>query len=202
MNNTIITNCILDIYKIDSQVNAYEAYTEFWAEIMNALFCSFHSIKNKSNLNNIADLEYFIKYTELYINLERTYSFFQLTKTLDFMGLDYVDLYSNTKHSHILRENYKEKTSVLAYYILKCVLLNNYQGFLSWCDKHNSNLLNFKKTRETQTQFCSFIEHNYKSKSFIDNVNEYQVFLSNLKKKKGKKQFLLSNMRMSICELG
>ena len=59
------------------------------------------------------------------------------------MGLSYSDLYSNSKHSQVLRENlYKENTNVLSYYIIKTVLLNNYQSFLEWCNKNNLSLIN------------------------------------------------------------
>ena len=114
MNNNDAHKCILDIFKVNSNVNLYEAYTEFWAEIMNALFCSFFSLKNKN------DIDDFLSNAEFFINFERTFSFFQLVKTLDFMGLTYKDLYSETERSRMLRENlYKEKTNVLSYYIIK-----------------------------------------------------------------------------------
>lgn len=197
MNNETLHDCILDIFKVNSKVNSYEAYTEFWAEIMNALFCSFHGLKNKS------DVDEFLSDADFYINFERTYSFFQLVKTLDFMGLKYSDLYSNTKHAKVARENlYKENTSVLSYYVIRCVLLNNYQGFLAWCSKHNSSLLNFKKTIEAQEEFCKFVEKTYKTSSMLDGIYESELFLSKLKKKKGNNRFILSNLRMTICELG
>ena len=98
MNNEILNKCIKNIYKVNSFINAFEAYTEFWAEIMNAVFCSFYATEN----NDIND---FLSNCEFYINFERTYSIFQLVKTLDFMGLQYKDLYSNTKHSILLRDN-------------------------------------------------------------------------------------------------
>jgi hypothetical protein len=197
MNNEQVNRCILNIFKVNSRVNGYEAYAEFWAEIINGLFCSFHSIKNKDNVNE------FLSNSEFYINFERTYSFFQLVKTLDFMGLSYEDLYSNSKHSAIVRENlYKENTNVLSYYIIKCVLMNNYQGFLGWCHKNNLSLLNFKKTIGNQNQFCRFIEKNYKSQSMLNGIYEFHMLLSKLKKKKGNHKFILSNLRMSICELG
>ena len=197
MNNEEVNSCILNIFKVKSKVNGYEAYAEFWAEIMNALFCSFHSTKNKDDVND------FLSNSELYINFERTYSFFQLVKTLDFMGLSYQDLFSNSNHSLIARENlYKENTNVLSYYIIKCVLINNYQGFLGWCHKNNLSLLNFKKTIGNQKLFCKFIEKNYKIQSMLNNVYESEIFLSKIKKKKGNNNFVLSNLRMSICELG
>jgi hypothetical protein len=197
MNNDAMHDYILDIFKVNSKVNLYEAYTEFWAEIMNALFCSFHGLKNKSNVGE------FLSDADFYINFERTYSFFQLVKTLDFMGLKYSDLYSNTKHSKVARDNlYKENTNVLSYYVIRCVLLNNYQGFLAWCSKYNSSLINFKKTIESQQEFCKFVEKNYKTRFMLDGVNESELFLSKLKKKKGNNKFILSNLRMTICELG
>ncbi len=197
MDNSSIKECILNIYKVNSDVNAYEAYTEFWAEIINALFCSFHELKDKNNVNE------FLSNSEFYINLERTYSFFQLNKTLSFMGLNYNDLISNSKHSNILRENfYKENTNVLSYYIIKTVLLNNYQGFLYWCHSNNLTLLDFKKTTGNLTQFCKFIQKNYKTKSMLENCIESQELYLLILKKKNISESVLSNLRMSICELG
>jgi hypothetical protein len=119
------------------------------------------------------------------------------------MGLTYKDLYLDSKHSIILRENlYKEKTNVLSYYILKTILLNNYQGFLSWCNKNNLSLLDFKETIGNLKEFCKFIEKNYKKQSLLDDIHKTHLFLSKIKKKKGDYKYILSNMRMSICELG
>jgi hypothetical protein len=197
MNNEVVNNCILNIFKVKSDVNGYEAYTEFWAEIMNALFCSFYALKNINDVNN------FLYNSELFINFEITYSFFQLTKTLDFMGLSYSDLYSNKKESIILRENlYKEKTNVLSYYVIKTILLYNYQGFLNWCDKNNLSLLDFKKTTGNLNNFCEFIQRNYKKQLLIDSINRSRFFHSKIKSKKSNNKFILSNLRMSICELG
>ena len=199
MNNDDANKYILNIFKVNSLVNLYESYTEFWAEIMNALFCSFFSIKDKT------DIHEFLSNVEFFINFERTFSFFQLVKTLNFMGLSYKDLYANTEHSRILRDNmYKEKTNVLSYYVIKTVLINNYQGFLSWCKTNNFSLLQFKKTLTNQKEFCKFIEKNYKTTSMMNGITETQSFLNkiNIKSKKGNLYYVLSNLRMSICELG
>ena len=197
MNNNVINECISNIYDVNSDINAFEAYTEFWAEIMNTLFCSFYAMKDKNDINE------FLSNSEFYIDFERSYSLFQLVKTLDFMGLQYRDLYSKSNDAKIIRENlYKEKTNVLSYYIIKTVLLINYQGFLSWCKTNNLALLDFKKTIGNQKQFCKFIEKRYKTNYLLNSIHELQLFLSKLKKKKGDHKFLLSNLRMSICELG
>jgi hypothetical protein len=199
MNNVECTNRILDIFQVQSQVNLYESYTEFWGEIMNALFCSFFSLKNKDNI------EEFLSNSEFFINFERTYSFFQLVKTLNFMGLTYKDLYSKSSHSKMLRETlYKENTNVLSYYVIKTILINNYQGLLFWCKKNNLSLLQFKKTSSNQDEFCKFIEKNYKTTTMLEGIENSQKFLNILysNNKKVNDKYILNNLRMSICELG
>ena len=203
MNNSDVHECVLNIFKVHSDVNLYESYTEFWAEIMNALFCSFFSLKDKSNIDE------FIYYSDFFINFERTYSLFQLVKTLNFMGLTYQDLFSNSHSSTILRNNlFKEKTNVLSYYVIKTILMNNYQGFLYWCKKNNFSLLQFNKTIANQKDFCKFIENNYKTSSILNGIHETHHFLNQIIKQNKKStrkqnvQFILSNLRMSICELG
>ena len=119
------------------------------------------------------------------------------------MGLTYKDLYSKTESSNILRENmYKEKTNVLAYYVIKTILINNYQGFLNWCKTNNFSLLQFKKTIKNQKELCKFIDKNYKTKSMLNGVVETQSFLNNIKTYNKNPSYILSNLRMSICELG
>ena len=200
MNSKYINDCVLSIFKVDSLANTYEAYTEFWAEVMNAAFCSFFSLKDKT------DTTKFVSDFEMFMNFERAHSFFQLEKTLQFMGLTYYDLYSKTRNSSILRENmYKEKSNVLSYYILKTVLLNNYQGFLVWCGKNNFNLLNFKKTTTNLKEFCKFIERNYKTSCMLDGIENAHNFYMKIKNNNSNNKLsanILSNMRMSICELG
>ena len=200
MNNSECTSYILNIFPVESEVNLYESYTEFWAEIINALFCSFFSLKDKN------DIDEFLSNSEFFINFERTYSFFQLTKALRFMGLSYTDLYSKNSHRKVLRETlYKEKTNVLSYYVIKTILMNNYQEFLFWCSKNNSSLLQFKKTSKNQMDYCKFIEKSYKKATMLDGVEQSQKFL-NMFYSKNRRQpndsYILSNLRMSICELG
>ncbi len=211
MNNNDCHAHLLSIFKVNSFVNSYEAYTEFWAETINALFCSFYSLKEKGREKCGSNNEkQFLSNAEFFINFERCYSFFQLVKVLDFMGLSYEDLYLNKPENKLLRETlYKEKTNVLSYYVIKTVMMNNYPAFLSWCNKNNLALIAFKKTIANQKSFCEFIEKNYKSASMLENIDNSELFLEQLKKNKSKaamnektKHFLLTNLRMTICELG
>ena len=201
MNTDKCTADILKIFPVDSDVNLYESYAEFWAEIMNALFCSFFKLKNKNNVDE------FLENSEYFINFERTHSFFQLVKTLHYMGLKYETLFKKDKQNSLRRETlYKEKTSILAYYIIKTILMNNYQGFLDWCQNNNYELYDFKKTQPNIDKFCTFIKKNYKSNDMLDNVERMEYFFidnkDNSREKKEKYNFIMKNMRMSICELG
>jgi hypothetical protein len=144
------------------------------------------------------------------------------------MGLTYKNLYSNDKTSVVLRETlYKENTNIFAYYVIKCILMNNYNGFLSWCYHHNGykNIIQFTKTNQNLYDFCYFIKKNYKTTVFEDNVNCMEKYMlkwqkifytisrrdnsdntkTNLKTYPTIMQkniyYLLNNMKMSICEL-
>lgn len=203
MNMNEATKSILSIFDVKSDVNLFEAYTEFWAEVMNCVFCSFYLIEDKNNKEDFLDT------CEYFMNIERQYSFFQIVKTLQFMGLTYEDLYSKSKPSVMLRNTlYKEKSNVLAYYIITTVLMNNYQGFLSWCDINNLTILQFKKTSSNLMKFCEFIKNNYKTKRFMKGIECGEKIYKKLQRN-GFRQlnemetsFLLNNMRMSTCEMG
>lgn len=194
MNNEVATNKILSIYKVNSEVKLYEAYTEFWAEILNACFCSFY-------LSDSNESEFLVNFN-YFIHLEKTYKFFQMIKTLNFMGLTYTDLYS-ISGEQIRNTLYKEKSNILSYYIITTVLMHNYESFLSWCDTRHYGILQFKKSLGNMTDFCDFVSKNYKTKSLLNAIHcteEYFIHLSTQKMKD--LPFILNNMRMTICEMG
>ena len=203
MNTSECNKRILSIFKIDSQVNLFEAYTEFWAEIINVCFVVFYLLKKKQRDVLIED---FVKKCYFLIDVERSFKFFQMCKTLNFMGLEYRDLYSNTHHSSIARTTlYKEKSNILSYYILTSIMMYNYQDFFNWCIVNNtSSLLQFNRSKKGLEEFCNFIEKHYKTKHILYAIDCIQIFFhtTEMNDKKGiKKSFLMNNMRMSICEL-
>ena len=200
MNTSACNSKILSIFQINSEVNLFEAYTEFWARLMNALFCSYINMQNKD------DIDEFLTNAEVFINFERTYAFFQMVKVLNFMDMTYKNLYEKNIHSENIRKTmYKEDTNVLSYYIITLILFNNYQDFLSWCNTNNTSLLQFKKSPNNLDIFCKFIEKKYKIKSMLDGIEctEKLLFKVNkLSKKQKNLGYLLRNLRMTICELG
>jgi hypothetical protein len=200
MNLTSCNEKILEIFPVNSEVNLFESYTEFWARIMNALFCSFINMKDKN------DVDEFLTNSEFFINFERIFAFFQMVKVLEFMSLTYKDLYKKTGMSQNMRKTlYKEDTNVLSYYVVTLVLLNSYQDFLSWCNTNNIAILNFKKTTKNLDEFCKFIEKKYKTKNMLEGVECTEKLLHRVKRSTRKQKdilYLLNNLRMTICEMG
>jgi len=189
MNILHFNNKIKTIFKVESEVNLYEAYTECWARIFNCIFCSYYSpFINGNSYKN------FSHNFNFYINMERIFGFLQLVKILKFMGLKYEDLYLNNNELETKRKIlYKEKTNVLSYYIITQVLLNNYQEFMLWCNSSNLSLINFNKTYKNVDEFYKFIEQNYKTNSMMNGIICSEDLLKKIKNKK--------SLRMSICEL-
>jgi hypothetical protein len=199
MNLDVCNKMILELFSVNSEVNLYESYTEFWARIINALFCSFINMKDKNDINE------FLTNAEFFINFERIFSFFQMVKVLDFMSLSYEDLYKKSSLSEKLRKTlYKEDTNVLSYYVITCILLNNYQDVLLWCNINNITMLNFKKTSKNIEEFCKFLQKKYKTKNMLDGIRCTETLLYRIKNTKRKQKeltYLLKNLRMTICEL-
>jgi len=201
MNNVDCHRIIRSFFPVKSEVNLFEAYTEFWAEILNTLFVSFFSLENKKD--NKKDVEEFLSTSFSLLYLEQCFSYFQMVKVLQFMGLRYENLYSMDPESMLLRENlYRENTNVFAYYIVTTILLSHYQDFLGWCDRENVSLFSFKKTHQNQRNFCGFIQRVYRSADFVSKIECVERSMVKMKYYKGKdKSFLMNTLRMSVCEL-
>ena len=117
------------------------------------------------------------------------------------MGLRYKDILYK-KNNLCINDLYKEDSNVLSYYVITAVLINNYQDFLSWCDTNNSNMLNFDKTSSNLNEYCKFIESKYNKKNMLDGIECVEKLLNNMKIHKKDYQYMLENLRMTICELG
>jgi len=185
------THCnlrILSIFKVRSQVNLFEVYTEFWAKLINIIF---YTIETNSN--------YSIQLCNTLLNYERIYTMIQVVKILNFMGLTYSELFID-KTKYI----YKEDTNVLSYFILQMILLFNYDNFLLFCDKNNITSdtllipMNFTKNVDTINKLCSFIESKCKSRDMLKNIAFVENFLNSASAMHN--SFFLDNLRMAITE--
>ena len=177
-----------------------ESYAEFWATIINCLFCSFNLLDRKSNF------EKFMLYNSFFIQFEQIYSLLQMVKILNFMGIEYKSLYQKDPISVSIRKYlYKEKTNVFAYYILKCLLLFHCNDFLHWCSKNNVHIFRFNRTPDNLMSFIDFIKKIYNSESFLDSLKNMKSFLKNIKKNNDTNNIninkFLRSTRMTVCEL-
>ena len=184
-----LKNTLFNLFPIKSDFDAYEAYTESWARIINCVFCSFNAL----GMGNKKDKKTFLMNVNLCLELERMFALYQCNKMIGFMGLKYDDLH--TKTSYLRNNLYRENTHVFAYYILTAIFMNDYKGFLLWCQKHNKNLLKFDATDAHFQSLGDYITGIYNCNSFIDGIDEmHHLGL----RTKDKNKELTNTTRMSI----
>jgi hypothetical protein len=196
LNISSLQNNFKQLFPIESDMLIFEAYTEFWGELINMCFICFLTAQDGS----INKEEKFVQLIRELINIERSFSLFQCNKILYHMGIEYSDLFTKNKVSNIKRNNlYKEKTNVFPYYILKCILMYYCEDFLIWNDKQNTSLLRFNKTNSNLQAFFNFITEKYKDKYIIEDMKKMEKYYLRLLKTKSIHP-LKTTMRMSICE--
>ena len=195
MSTTIFDKKISKLFPINSKLNIYEAYTEFWATILNCVFTSYYMSDKK--------VKDFLIYTEFCIAFEEYFSFIQCVKVLKFMGLVYKYLYDDSDLSKKARHYlYKEKTNIFAYYIIKTVFLFNSYYFIMWCKRNNTNMINFDKNKNNLNKLFHFISNNYKEPNFLKRIEKTNDELLLLKSENFKnKKYIFETLRMTIIEL-
>lgn len=194
----ITPNEILKLFNIHSKVKLYETYTDTWAIIINALFCSYYMLDE-----NQRTLENFLVNITFYIKIEQIFIFFQIIKILYFMNLKYEDIINFRSNKSLLQ--YKEKTNVLAYYILKSSSLFFIDDFLSWCLKNNQSRKNFLQfVMKKQLLFVTFIKERYNQRILLNEFNiAEKIFENEIKNKKSNNNInlFINNLRKSILQL-
>ena len=98
------------IFPISSDLNINETYTEVWSEILNIVFTLFLS-KRETKL--ILKKEEIIEQIYNMIQIETIFSTFQMIKILNFMNMDYSDLYANNEKSILRLHYYREEQTFL-----------------------------------------------------------------------------------------
>ena len=188
---------MFELMPIKSEFNLFEAYSETWATILNCLFCAYELLDKKDNVED------FLLYSDFLIQFEKMFSLFQCVKILEFMGIQYIHLYTPSSAGRISRDYlYQEKTNVFAYYIMKALLLYNFGAFLEWCDDNNINLICFDKSDRNIRLFFLFIKKFYKEPIFLNDIKTMQDFYISKKfSTKNIDKIVNNNLRMTICEL-
>ena len=185
MNCDKINKQIYKQFPITSEFNLFEAYSEFWATIINCAFCCFNLLDEDKNKQN------FMLYMEFCIQAEQIFSLFQMNKVLNFIGISYKNLYTKDEIGEYSRLLYKEKTNIFSYYIVKSILLYHIGDFLNIMDM----TYNFTKTETNLFRFVNFISKYKNNTKFLE---DFEKLNPNNLQLDGK---IKTSMRMSICEI-
>jgi hypothetical protein len=129
--------------------------------------------------------------TETFLYYERLFSLFQCVKVIRHFHLTYDDIIEKTKRAN---ENYKEKTQILSYYILKCVYMFYINEYVDWCIENNGETLYFNKKNgsfeKTVQSYVVFLEKHYKLPEYL---NAMKQFNNNI--------VIENTLRMSLFEI-
>ena len=185
------------LFPINSEFKIFEAYTESWAEIMNSVFISYHLVRKKKDESRRKD---FFKFSRYCLEIEKIFTLYQCVKILKYMGLTYSDLYMKGEQNMYARNTYyREDTAVFSYYILTAIIMNNYIGFMDWCNNENLSLLKFHNNQKSLDSFYDYIVSQYKSPVLLENL-EYITEILDHQKLNENENKLLATTRMTIIE--
>jgi hypothetical protein len=198
IENKPINECIYNIFPMKTEGKYFETYCEMWAEIINVMFVSFVSSKNKK-------IENLITKTSELLNIEREFSMFQCVKILYFFGMTYTDLYEKTPNAiHARMYKYKESTPIFSYFILKSIMMFYVDDYVEWCAGHNHWSLNFDKKQKSNNliEYCGFIREHYNNVDFLYNIDtiEKRVF-KNKSTSKRVSNDIMQTLRMTVFEI-
>ena len=125
------------------------------------------------------------------------------------MGLDYNIITNCTDSNYIVAKKlYKEETNAFAYYIIVSILLSNFNNFILWCIDNNTNIIQFKKNKNSITNFVTFIYKNYKNNELLNTIMDLEIRFETIDTNSGseiqdiyeknKRNEMLRTMRMTI----
>lgn len=151
----------------------------------------------------------FLKQFYNYLKYESLFSLFQNIKILNYMGLDYNIITNCTDSNYIVAKKlYKEETNAFAYYIIVSILLSNFNNFILWCIDNNTNIIQFKKNKNSITNFVTFIYKNYKNNELLNTIMDLEIRFETIDTNSGseiqdiyeknKRNEMLRTMRMTI----
>lgn len=114
------------MFCVNAELLLFEAYTEFWAEMVVMLL---YGRIHRQPLSSV-------------IERETHHSLQQAKKVLRCQGLTYATVLTPTCQER--GQSYREETNVFAYYVIKTVFLYFHSDFVRWCHTNNRDLLQFE----------------------------------------------------------
>lgn len=187
MNIDNYTSLLESNFNVVSDFAMYETYTEFWARMMNVMYCSYELDSSRS-FNN------FYMYYQILLYYERIYSLYQCTKILHYMNLTYNEIIFK-KYRDRGKQLYKEGTNVFSYYVGVAILMIDPIKFTTRCCEKNINVFRFKKTDNALEEFYKYFVAESKNRDTIKIFHGMNNLVKNTPK-----DFLYS-CRMTICDV-
>ena len=140
------------IFNVNVDILLFESYTEFWAELLNSMFFVYLDNPNlRTNYNK------YCKTLEQLVNYHRVHCALTMNQILASQDINYTMLISG-------KTNYKEKTNVLAYFVIKTLLFIYFNEMIFFCNSVNKeNIFQFNHNAETVEAFCVFIKEKHDS---------------------------------------
>jgi hypothetical protein len=186
MNINKLTSIMKNHFHIESEFLMFETYTEFWARLINVMFCTF-KIED-----NVKFTDFYMFFQVLYY-YERLFSILQCCKILSFMNLTF-DMLINKKDKSLSLQLYKESTNVFPYYIAMSILMIDPINFVNWCGENNINIFRFQKTDETITSFGNYIVNESSKEKTLQTFEKMFKLVSKLPSD------MKTTTKMTICE--
>lgn len=159
-------------------INLTESYAEVMAEMIMLMYIATEQTDTPKRFWNL--------FLEM-IKRQQLFSVFQTVKILNYMHLQYQDLYNKKTAPS---KQYHEETPILSYYIIKSILFLHLNEFILWHIRHKSNklpLYNVAFTTGCPTlhngvdKYCDFIASFYQSSKYKTAINKMEIFIKNYK---------------------
>lgn len=201
-NFTVTNNMILKIFHVIADVRIFESYCEIWAELINNIFVVFFS--TKWNENQAKWLQTCVNKLHVLIFNEQVFSMFQCAKILTHFNIEYNDLLYANNQTKNPNKNYRDKTHVLSYYIIKTILLYHINDFIEECIHMNGYSIQFDKNanriNENMHKYCQLVNKLHKNPPFITELNNMSRFMSHAKYKH-LANYVKQSLRMALYEM-
>lgn len=155
------------IFGLDIEYSLYEAYCEFWAELINILFYCTENTRNRNRNRNRTSCKIPIyKKIEMEMSLQRTFSLIQSAKVLQYNDLTYTDLLEKQNQkpgsgSNKRLSNYKEETPLFTYHVVKTVMMFYMADFIEWCMTKNRGSLQFHLKKDVVNELIEWLYNHY-----------------------------------------
>jgi hypothetical protein len=175
------------VFGLHIEYSLYEAYCEFWAELINILFYCTEQLINRTGKNDRKEL---YKKIESELRLQRTFSLIQSVKVLQYSDLTYTDLLVKPEKL----KKYKEVTPLFTYHIVKSIMLFYMSEFIEWCMTKNRGSLQFHLKKGIVNEMIDWLGEHYDRTEIVETM--IHIFAKN--KHLDLPEPFLRTMRMTI----